>query len=652
MKHTLLFSLILAALLSGFAANAQSPSLRGIYVNDFDVIFPSTQKQDSLLQYAKDSSFNYLALYDLHTLNFGSSTTVSALASFIRKARDQYGIQYIGAVGESYSFFSNRIFPYNNGRTNATEKFNVFNVEFEFWIQASVTTGGYYCTQYLQAANCGCDTAGAFRYYADMLRKVDSLANLQSCMSETYVGWFNQGQGQQIAANVDRVLLHAYRIDPTSVFGYSKIRLGYLGSTTRVVKVAPIFSSEPVFMGPWLQSNPQIAAWNKYLADFTADNSTWKSKINLEGFQWFNYGLMPKPSAPISGGSVSAPTISANGSTSFCAGGSVTLTASSGSSYLWSNGAATQSITVSTSGNFTCNVTSNGSTQTTNAISVTVNNLPSASINVGSATVNGVPLTANTAAGSGVISSIQWFRNGITITGATGTTLMATSDGSYTVRVQNSNGCSLTSNAASVIVPAVPAACTLTTPSGLFTSSITSSSAVLSWNSLPACDSLLFRIRVEGSNTYIYISIAYNGQNSFSLNNLLSSKRYSWRMRTKCGTNTSGYSERIYFTTTAAGSTSRMEEPVIEVRTLVEGIIAYPNPANDQLSLRTIADEVSEAMIQITDLSGRILKQENVMLLEGENLHRFELIDLSTGLYLVSVIYPDEILTTRVNVIH
>jgi hypothetical protein len=123
-------------------------------------------------------------------------------------------------------------------------------------------------------------------------------------------------------------------------------------------------------------------------------------------------------------------------------------------------------------------------------------------------------------------------------------------------------------------------------------------------------------------------------------------------MRTKCGTNTSGYSERLYFTTTAAGSTSRMEEPVIEVRTLVEGIVAYPNPANDKLSLRTIADEVSEAMIQITDLSGRMLKQENVKLLEGENLHRFELLNLSTGLYLVSVIYPDEILTTRVNVIH
>jgi len=48
---------------------------------------------------------------------------------------------------------------------------------------------------------------------------------------------------------------------------------------------------------------------------------------------------------------LTSPTISAAGPTTFCTGGSVTLTASSGSSYLWSSGEITPSISPSTTGN-------------------------------------------------------------------------------------------------------------------------------------------------------------------------------------------------------------------------------------------------------------------------------------------------------------
>ncbi|HOS48099.1 MAG TPA: hypothetical protein PLG57_05655 [Bacteroidia bacterium] len=54
--------------------------------------------------------------------------------------------------------------------------------------------------------------------------------------------------------------------------------------------------------------------------------------------------------------SVSPPTITASGPTTFCTGGSVTLTASAGSTYLWSNGATTQSIVATNSGSYTVTV--------------------------------------------------------------------------------------------------------------------------------------------------------------------------------------------------------------------------------------------------------------------------------------------------------
>ncbi len=73
-----------------------------------------------------------------------------------------------------------------------------------------------------------------------------------------------------------------------------------------------------------------------------------------------------------------APVITANGPTSICPGKSVTLTASAGSSYLWSNGATTQSITANQSGNYSVTViNAEGCSSTSAATTVTVeDNLP------------------------------------------------------------------------------------------------------------------------------------------------------------------------------------------------------------------------------------------------------------------------------------
>jgi hypothetical protein len=71
-----------------------------------------------------------------------------------------------------------------------------------------------------------------------------------------------------------------------------------------------------------------------------------------------------------------APTITAQGPTTFCLGGSVVLTASSGSTYLWSNGAATQSITVSTAGDYSVQVTNSFGCLSPASLSVTITTTP------------------------------------------------------------------------------------------------------------------------------------------------------------------------------------------------------------------------------------------------------------------------------------
>ncbi len=150
-------------------------------------------------------------------------------------------------------------------------------------------------------------------------------------------------------------------------------------------------------------------------------------------------------------------TIVANGPTSFCQGGSVTLTAGSGASYLWSNNATTQSISVTTSGTYTVTLTNaSGCSATSLPVAVTIFATPTATITAGGATTfcQGGNVTLNANAGSGY--SYQWSNN------TNNQSLVATTAGTYTVTVTDANGCSATSAPTVVTVNALPIANAIT----------------------------------------------------------------------------------------------------------------------------------------------------------------------------------------------
>jgi len=164
------------------------------------------------------------------------------------------------------------------------------------------------------------------------------------------------------------------------------------------------------------------------------------------------YGNNPNPC------STSQASISAGGATTFCQGGSVTLTASNGTSYLWSNGATSKTITVTTSGTYTVTITTTGvGSSTSSPVTVTVNSLPTAAISASGATTfcTGSSVTLTASAGS----SYLWSPGNQTTQSITTSTA-----GTYNVRVTNSNGCTKISSNTTVTVNALPTA--TITPSG------------------------------------------------------------------------------------------------------------------------------------------------------------------------------------------
>jgi len=138
-----------------------------------------------------------------------------------------------------------------------------------------------------------------------------------------------------------------------------------------------------------------------------------------------------------------AVTIQANGPTTFCQGGSVTLDAGSGNStYLWSNGATSQSIVVNAANTYSVTVTKNGCTASdTKVISVVTNNLnPTISPDTVSFCPGGF---ANFDAGVGY-DSYLWN------TGETDQILTVNAGGSYTVTVTQGT-CSGTASATAIV---------------------------------------------------------------------------------------------------------------------------------------------------------------------------------------------------------
>ncbi|MFZ2205522.1 MAG: T9SS type A sorting domain-containing protein [Minisyncoccia bacterium] len=134
-------------------------------------------------------------------------------------------------------------------------------------------------------------------------------------------------------------------------------------------------------------------------------------------------------------------TVTASGSTTFCQGDSVILTATAGNSYVWSTSDTIQAITVTSAGNYSCTVTSpNGciGDATTTAVNVAINPLPS----VPAITQNGFTLSSSVSG-----TTYKWYMNGILQTSYTTQFITITSaeNGSWWVVITNSFGCSSTS---------------------------------------------------------------------------------------------------------------------------------------------------------------------------------------------------------------
>ncbi|HRP88988.1 MAG TPA: GEVED domain-containing protein [Edaphocola sp.] len=306
------------------------------------------------------------------------------------------------------------------------------------------------------------------------------------------------------------------------------------------------------------------------------------------------------------------PTVNLGADTSFCAGNSITLDAGTGGTYLWNNGASTQTITVNTSGTYSVVKTNTAGCSKSDTVVVTVDSLPIVDLGGDVDICEGD--TAILDAGAGAASYL-WN------TGATTQTITVSTDGVYSVVVTNNNGC-VASDSMEVEVDSLPTVAgitvTGTSPMFNFTANNTNHVDDYSWN---FGDGSSISSDSNPSHTYAVVG----NDTSYTVTLIVSND---------CGSDTA--------TVVVAIQGNSIKGFNLDANTLK----LYPNPTSQTVTIDNNSGFKMKNII-ITNVLG----QQVMKIAVKSNKQVIDVAQLISGLYQVTVEFEEGIVTRKLEVI-
>lgn len=268
---------------------------RSLYIDNFNNILNSYKNQEELFKFTEEHKITELILYDLHKVHkqfdISNSETNQVLADFIREAKTKHGIKKVSASGESGDFFIKAIHPYNLSRKDKIERFDIYNLEYEYWNEPQSKPGGYYCETYLKNGQLKCDRENSFKYYIGTLETMRLLADEldKDIMVEAYIGNFNRKEVKQISAHVDKLLIHNYVAREQRMFPYVKERLKLLEEINSGIKVSILYSTECRYLGKYLQNHSFYESEDIFFKQLNYFQKDLDEHLNFTGFTYYNY---------------------------------------------------------------------------------------------------------------------------------------------------------------------------------------------------------------------------------------------------------------------------------------------------------------------------------------------------------------------------
>ena len=379
-----------------------------------------------------------------------------------------------------------------------------------------------------------------------------------------------------------------------------------------------------------------------------------------------------------------APIISSIGSNNLCSGGSVFLSVTAGSSFLWSTGETTQNITVTQAGSYTCQVTNYCGTST--SLPFTVNSVvPNAPSLIGDTVcVEGtMTLTAN---GTGTIS---WYdaQNNMLGTGSSFTTPVLNTTTQYfaentdtysdsTYAEPHTNGIGGGGYRTSVQSNIFNALQNFTLQSVLVYSTNAGSITVQLKNS---ADSILssLAVSVPAGESRVNLNFSVPADSSLKLG-VSSFTGFSTNQGLYRNDNSAIYPYEIpgllSITGTTAGASyyyylydweiltenGTCTSPRVEVSAVVESCAAlgedvafknsislFPNPNNGQFEVNFNTIKDADITIDIIDIVGKTIQSQSLKNLNGFVKKAIDIKNFSKGIYLMNLTFEGKTYTKR-----
>jgi uncharacterized delta-60 repeat protein len=388
-----------------------------------------------------------------------------------------------------------------------------------------------------------------------------------------------------------------------------------------VVKYCQLTASAPADTSICLGASVQLSANSSY---GTIDSVWWTPSTGLDFDNIANpiaspvtttsyvlhlrnqYGCIDLDTVVVNIYPLPGPAITSSGPTSFCAGGSVTLTAqdtnSVSASYSWSTGDTTQSITVSASGTYSVNILNNNACASQSTMSVTVNPLPS--IAAGNDTSFCTSTSIQLCATGGV--SYAWTPSfGVSDTTIACPMFGPTSTTTYTVYGTDANGCT-SSDTLTVSLYPLPSIPVITQNIAVLTSTAASG---YQWyfNGNPIAGATGQSYTPTQNGNYYVVTTDVNGCSAFSSTYVMND---------------------VGFADTAGDG----------------NFTVYPNPNNGRFAV-IYSEAIHNGNLSILTIEGKTVYSQTVE--TGGSTTADLKLDLAPGVYLVKLVEENGAVSTR-----
>lgn len=164
-------------------------------------------------------------------------------------------------------------------------------------------------------------------------------------------------------------------------------------------------------------------------------------------------------------------------------------------------------------------------------------------------------------------------------------------------------------------------------PTGLFVDNITTTTAKLHWNIVPAATKYKISYRPSGGS-WINANATTNLK---TISGLTPGVLYQYKIKTVCGGISSDFTSINEFTTLLKESSDILSKK----------FNLYPNPASDAIYLNLEGAYAEHINIKIINMVGEVVLNQEVELSESENTIRLDINLLSSGIYIFYFIYAD-----------